>query len=308
MKFQRIGTATLLLFILLFVGSSAVAFAADEDMPPPADTTAPTPTVPTPGVSGNPATNPLSEDESIPAPSLGDEALPEPSVDRGQESTKNQVNRPPEDEDIYLPTPNVNDNINYAPVGPSAPRVTSGDSDWRANSETRPIFSAYAGVGQKTYDNTLVTSNYTSGSTVAVSVRLISIAQSAFLHLYGAYSWYSLGNVGSVNNVKDETMHAGPMLEFGLGRRFSLFGSVLRRQSIVNADFGPNRNLNDIGNIGQQANWQLGLGAQWDFYVVPHGSLGLHAHLEQDLYCLMITMAIEPAPRKKLSLNFDDIE
>src|SRR5262245_11024103 len=120
MKFQRIGTlypvARIAIFSMLLLTASLPApraYAVDEDIPPPADAELPAPKSSV-GPAKTATESPLSEDENIPAPSLGDEALPEPSVDRGQEKARNQVNKPPADDEIFLPTPNVNDNVYYA--------------------------------------------------------------------------------------------------------------------------------------------------------------------------------------------------
>jgi hypothetical protein len=299
-------------FSMLLLGG-APAFAVDEDIPPPADSEAPFP-----GSSVGPArttndSNVLNEDESIPAPSLGDDALPEPSVDRGQEKAKNQVNRPPEDDEIFLPTPNVNDNVYYAPVGTPAPRVSAEDADWRYVGSRRPIFSLYTGFGFKSYPNDLVKENRTMGYTVGASVRVLSLGQTVFLHAYYDFSIYGVGDVGSVAGVNEHTQHMGGLLELALGRHISLFGSLLRRQSNVTAapmdtSRGYVPNLDDLEDVGEEATWFLGAGLQWDFYVIPHASIGLHLHAEQDLYSLSLAFALEPAPAKKFNLNFDDIE
>ena len=158
MKFQWIGSglyfARCATFSLLLLGGSP-AWAVDEDMPPPSEPELSAPKSST-GSKKTPNDSVLNEDESIPAPSIGDEALPEPSVDRGQEKAKNQVNKAPEEDEIFLPTPNVNDNVYYAPVGTPAPRVTAEDLDWRTMGMNRPMFSLYAGFDFKGYPNDLV--------------------------------------------------------------------------------------------------------------------------------------------------------
>ncbi len=83
MKFQRIGTglpiAKIAFLSLLLLAGTGRVYAVDQDLPPPADSA---------GASNGNAAMPevpaLKEDESIPAPSIGDQALPAPSVDRGK--------------------------------------------------------------------------------------------------------------------------------------------------------------------------------------------------------------------------------
>ena len=83
MKFQRIGTgspfgslARMAAFSLLLLAAAPSAKAVDEDIPPPADAELPAPRTTVPSVK-TPNDSVLNEDESIPAPSLGEESLPE---------------------------------------------------------------------------------------------------------------------------------------------------------------------------------------------------------------------------------------
>jgi hypothetical protein len=311
MKFQRIGTGaaprmvafSVTLATLFFV--AATAFAVDEDLPPPdaGELQVPRATSPT-------STAVQIEDETLPSPSLGDDALPEPSADRGQENPRNQVNRPPEDDDIFLPTPNVNDNINYAPVGTPAPRMAAEDVDWRVVSNNRPMFSLFLGLANKAYVNVEVKGRQT-GPTVGASIRFLNIGQTVFAHAYADVSWFKPGDVLSVPDVKDQQIHVGGLLEFALGRRISIYGSLLVRSSQVTTDkLGSAKpagyNTDDLADVGEPSTLYLGAGLQWDFYVIPHGSLGARFHVERDLFALTLQMAMEPRPRRKLTLNFED--
>jgi hypothetical protein len=309
MKFQRIGTGSALarmaifpLLLLALAGASARA--ADEDLPPPAENDIPAPRTSV-GPKKSPTESPLSEDESIPAPSLGDESLPEPSVDRGQERAKNQVNKAPEDDEIFLPTPNVNDNVYYAPVGTPAPRVTREDLDWRYVGTNRPAFSLLAGLGFKSYANDNVKQTLTTGYMLGVDVRALSLAETLFLHAIYRWSSYTVGDVGDVMGVVDNTQHFGGMLELGVGRRLSLSLSLLRRQTLIKA---LTRYSSAAANIAADPAWYLGIGGQWDFYVIPHGSAGVRIEAERDLYTMTLVLSMEPQPPKRLSLNYGSVE
>jgi hypothetical protein len=316
MKFQRIGTGlpnakianfVLLLSMLLLAGAGR-AYAVDEDLPPPSDSGGASSGASGGGAAAMPEAPALKEDESIPAPSIGDQALPEPSVDRGQEKASNQVNKAPSDDEIFLPTPNVENNVNYAPVGAPAPRVTQEDMDWRYNTSNHPAFSLYVGTGVKSYQNLNVQSNYNFGLMAGLGFRVLSLGQALFLHAIYRFSAYTLGDVGSVPGVVDNTQEFGGMLEFALSRNFSVFGTLLARQSVVRAQppSGP-ENLSDINGIGQARSFFLGIGGQYDFYVIPHGSVGVHVDVSQGLYVMTLAISMEPAPAKKLSLSFDDM-
>lgn len=316
MKFQRIGTITPIartaIFSMLLL-AGALAHAADDDLPPPtgSDTPAPRSSVGPAKTTLDSAA--LSEEENIPAPSLGgDEALPEPSVDKSQERARNQVNKAPDDDEIFLPTPNSSDNIYYAPVGATAPQVSRDMSDWRSSDTNRPMFSLYAGLGFKTYANNYVKTDRTTGYSVGASVRMLTLSQVLFLHAVYRFSSYDVGDVNTVANVHDNTQHMGGMLELGVGRRLSLFASLLRRQTMVSSTGTAMayqiEQKADLDGIGEEPSWYLGLGAQWDFYVIPHGSVGVHLDVEQDLYVLTLSFSMEPKPRQKLSLNYGSMD
>jgi hypothetical protein len=300
------GLLGLTIVLLLFSVKGAFA---EEDLPAPSEEEAP-PVASSPNTA--PSTPAAAEDDAIPAPTLGDDSLPEASSDQGLENSQNQVNVPPVEDDVFLPTPNVNDNIRYAPATSGGGR-SNEDYDWRSVLENRPAFSLYGGLGYKGYPTELVTTNNSSGVIVGASYRVINLAQTLFLHAYIDYAWYKLGQVGSMNLVSDETLHVGGMVEMAAGRHFSIIGSLLRRQAMVQSfkyqgsdAIEHNQNVADLGGIGEKPTWYFGLGVQWDFYVIPHGSVGLRAHLEQDLFSLTLAFAMEPAPPKKLDLNFND--
>jgi len=256
-----------------------------------------------------PAQDDLGE-ENLPAPSLGDEDLPAPNLEAERQSSRNQVNPDPESDDIFLPTPATQDNVNYAPLGSPVSSRNIGDADWRLGMDNRPIFSLHGGVGVFNYPNEAVEENR-SGATVGASIRLINIAQTIFLHAYGSYSWPKLGGVGPYTDVKDTVQHLGALLEVGIGRRLSLFGSLLRRNHTLKTSADASGQFGNIDNYASEIindGWKLGVGAQYDFYIIPHGSIGIRAHIEQDMGLVALTMALEPKPKKRLSLNFQDIE
>ena len=64
---------------------------------------------------------------------------------------------------------------------------------------------------------------------MGASIRVWDLGQTIFLHFYGSFTWVNLGGVGPFTEVKDAILHYGPMIELGIGRRLSLFGSILRR-------------------------------------------------------------------------------
>jgi hypothetical protein len=283
---------------------------ADDDMPPPLVEEGDG------RVRNPPPQEFLDTDPALPRPDAGDDVmLPDPEVSRAQERDRNQVNVPQGQDEIFLPTPQVQDNVNYTPLGsPVSSRTRDGDDDWRLGLANRPAFSFQAGVGFRSYLTTLVPTAYTRGYHIGSSVRVWDIGQTVFLHAYGALTWFNLGDVGPYDNLKDRTLHFGPMLEVGIGRRFSLYGSFLNRSNKLSTGPGPprrgldGRNQDLLIGVGEPAGWQLGAGAQLDFYIIPHGSLGVKAHVERDYFVVALTMALEPKPTKRLQLNTEGWE
>lgn len=302
MKFFRFASLLWTVTIFTAVLLASPASAEDEDLPPPGSGTEEE-------IPFNPPAQEDLDEENLPAPSLGDEDLPEPTLETQRKSSNNQVNPGDENDDIFLPTPTVQDNVNYAPLGSPVSNRNLGDADWRLGMDNRPVFSLHAGMGVYNYPSVAVQENR-GGATVGASIRLINIAQTIFLHAYASYGWVGLGAVGPYANVKDTVQHLGGMIELGIGRRISLFGSLLRRNHTLDATQSVATNPVNIDTYTDLVNegWKLGVGIQYDFYVIPHGSLGVRAHVEQDMGLLVLTMALEPKPKKRLSLNFQDVD
>lgn len=290
----------------LMLPGSLPAFSADDDLPPP--------------IEGTDEEIPLSEsppqmdpDETLPTPSLGqdEDELPDPYASRIQEKNANQVNRRNEEDDIFLPTPAVQDNVNYAPLGsPVSTRTRWEDNDWYLGMQNRPAFSLQVGVASRNYLSELVPARK-QGPSVAASWRAFNIAQTVFLHAYASASFFNVGDVAYYQNVKDFTLHFGPLLEVGIGRRLSLYASFLRRSNTLSSapeEPGMPHNEGWLTYVDEPASFRPGFGLQWDFYVIPHGSLGVRGHFEQDYAVVYLTMAIEPKPSRRLNLNFRELD
>jgi hypothetical protein len=289
--------------ILIWALNADRAFAFDEwDLPPPGS-----------GYEDEiplapPPQDDLEEENLLPAPGFGDN-LPDPALERRRQSGANEVNRMREEDDIFLPTPTTNDHVNYAPLGSPVVNRRAIEADWRSGMMNRPVVSLHGGFGVFNYPTDAVQENR-SGPTVGASVRLLNLGQTIFLHAYGSYSWVKLGPVGPFPEVRDAVLHYGGLIELGIGRRLSLFGSLLRRGHTLAADPDSTGQFGSIENYTRSLvneGWKLGAGIQYDFHVIPHGSLGVRAHVEQDMGLVVLTMALEPVPRKRMNLNFQDV-
>jgi hypothetical protein len=298
-------SAAMAISLLAVIGSAHLAHGAEDDLPAPSDGVEQelTPNANPPAQEPFPDFN-ASEEALPPAP--GSSPFPEPSANPGSDS--NVVNKADASDDIFLPTPGVQDNVNYAPLGsPVTSRTNFDDNDWRMGMNNRPAFSFGIGGAVRNYVDSR-TKN-TPGAMISGSWRVINIAQTVFLHAYASASVYRLGDLGPYSAVQDITLHMGGLLEIGIGRRLSLYGSLMRRSNTISAT--PNSlypDANQLALVDEPTKMTFGAGVQWDFYVVPHGSLGARVHLEQDIAMFMLTMAIEPAPRKRLTLNYESID
>jgi hypothetical protein len=300
MKFTNVSLLGIVTLLMLFV--SVAAWSADEDLPPPLD-----------GVNQEELENPPAQedlDDALPTPTLGsdEENLPD-SWAGPQEQDKYKVNNQAPNDQVYLPQAANQDSVYYAPLGnnPTYSRDEIDRNDWRMGMENRPMFSLHAGGAVFSYPSTAVQENR-EAITVGASVRVFNLAQTVFLHAYGSYSWVGVGPVGPFPNVKDTVLHLGGLLEVGVGRRVSIFGSLLRRAHTLSADTIPEgqfQTIDSFTNIITNEGWKIGVGAQYDFYVIPHGSIGIRGHLEQDMLLIALTMALEPQPKRRMTLNFD---
>lgn len=307
MKFQIFSLFRLEIFALLLLLAGAPAMGAEDDLPPPTDGQVdelPSVTEPAPQADLT---------DGMPADSGTSEALPEPSIGKEAESPKNVVNHTETTEDnIFLPSPSGGEDIGTAPLGGGSSAASVDNTDWKGGLSSRPTFTLMGGIASRNYGTSLVPTNITGYST-ALSARVMELGDTLFLHGLAGFTYFPVGQVGGYADLHDKTYHLGGMLELGLGRRFSIFASAMMRWN--NLTFAPvksaaeaaQRDNQQLRFVGEAKGLRLGLGVQYDFYVIPHGSLGVLARYEKDIGYVMLTMAMEPAPPKRLSLNFDSM-
>ncbi len=311
MKFFRIVP---ILCAVLLVAALATFSAFAEDLPPPM------------GEGDSPNFSEPAPQPALPSDgNLADEgALPEPGAGP-QEGAGNQVNTQAPEDDVFLPAPSGPGNYNDVAI-PTSPTVGGGvsqyeASDWESAMSKRPIFSLYLGIAQRSYpDSSVPLLDPNGGSTgqskildpvrgynVGASIRVLNLGQTIFLHVYGSASFFKLGDVGNYEGIKDFTLNYGPMVEIGLGRRISIFGSLLQRSNNLTGGLlaGRGTEPTHLNGIGEDSTVRPGLGLQYDFHVIPYGSMGLHAHAEPNLIYLTLAFSMEPAPRRRMQLNFD---
>lgn len=300
-KFLVLGWAFLFVFCLALGGPARA-----EDVPE--------------GIGSDSEELPLPGDQEqllddLPAPSLGKEA-------------KSKAGEPVGDS--YLPTETGTSSEFYTPgsgagtelpvAGAQSPTIfgsaPSEELFHRSTSLDRPSFQIYVGAASRSYPSKALPDPF-AGVGVGISYRMLRLGQTVFLHALGEVSYFYIGNVqssgvpGSWPGVKDKTYHVGGIVEFGMGRSFSLLAGLTRRWSEISTD--PHVTVSALEDrlletVQEKKRIQLGVGGQYDFHVIPHGSLGARLYIEQDFGMLSFVMAIEPAPKKKnMSLNYRGI-
>ena len=175
---------------------------------------------------------------------------------------------------------------------------------------SRPAFTLDVGVASRNYP-TEALPDRKQGAQAGASYRIFNLGQTVFLHGYASIAYIRVGDVVNFQNVKDITYHLGGLLEVGVGRRLSLLGGLMIRQNYLTAEpydrtrDGDNRPnpMTQLGQVGEPRTLKLGLGAQYDFYVIPHGSMGIRGYIEQDYAYVSLTLSMEPAPRKRETLS-----
>lgn len=303
------------LVALMTCGTASIRAHAEEDLPPPQDTGgggAPLPNSPPPQEI------PTTDEDSLPAMG-GQEDLPAPSLGEGKEDPANQVNNGMEEDNVFLPTPQASDEANYsAPMDPAYSNYnnssrTFDEQNWRTGMNSRPIFNLYMGMASRNFiSGNIGGGSIKTGPNLGFSIRLFDLGQTVFLHGYLDAINFKVGDiitnssVSAISGVNVFTHRYGGILEIGVGRRVSLFGTLLRTIDLLTADpiqeNVTNPDVTFYDNVAQPPTWKLGLGIAYDFYVIPHGSLGVRGHVEKDMFTITLSMALEPIPKKRLAL------
>lgn len=298
----------LALFTILALFSQRAAYAEDEEnlpLPAPAemgDLPPPLPTPVQPPVMDAPA-----EDTYL--PSVSESRPPEAQFQKNEAA-----------EDNYLPPPSAEP----LPAPTSAPISSFSYSDeelelkGKTGMEERPRFGIFAGGATRFYPSSLVperSQGLDFGATIPLfefnsSFRVNfnpSISSFSGRILYPTITDPSTGISSSYElGFKDITTRFGATAEFYLSRRFSLMAGVTRIKNHIHPDH-PLKLATDLGNIElKKAEYRFGAGAQWDFYVRPHGNFGVRAYAEPDFWVVSLVLNVESAPREKITLkDFD---
>ena len=269
--------------------------------------------------------------DSTPELNLGTSELPIPksSLDTENKNTAGEAARPSEDQadQVYLPTPSSSDLPSLGPI--SAPtNIGGGQEFFRAYEEPRssmerPAFALYLGPGFKSYTNDPDIGTRT-GISLGLSYRVFEVAQLFSMSAFAGATILNLGDIGGqyvadpsskwtgtshIPHVNEKTYQVGLIGSIDLGRRFSILGGINYTTSSVS--FGTQANADDAWpkeiapNISDAPALQLGVGAQYDFYVIPHGSMGIRGYAQQNLFVLSLAFSMEPQPRKKINLNYE---
>lgn len=267
------------------------------------------------------------EEYALPVPAAAEENSPvlnEADADRASPSDRNQ--------DLFLPVPSDQAGL-PAVAGEEdedfSPFYRAGEMRYENNKAgyNKPAYSIFGGGGVRSYTVAGV-EPVRSGFEVGVNLRFLNgtlLKMPLSMHFYGSVSFISINTMYGVSEgrnitvvgVQDTTYRAGLMLELELSRRVQLFGAIYQRQNIVSNEYAHTDTIDPL--IGDYTRTRAGpvtgpllirqitggIGAQWDFYVVPYASLGLRGWLEPGYASLTMVFSLEPRPRNRNSLNFE---
>ena len=249
-------------------------------------------------------------EEPGPEPSVGTDELPPPAPtphERLQESLDAK------DESLYMPR--AGEEVLQIPtLYNSNVQNDVALVDIPVTNTSRPGISFSAGAEMKNYLTTLIPS-WEKGVEFGFALRYYKIGTLGlwanaqwglnYIPVVGTPASLPSGQVGAVlgGQMHDQTVRLGTMAEFGFWRRFYLVGGVFH--VLGKHRFGIEPTVQAQKNYINVEGWRLGVGGEVIIYQIPHFDLGVRAYVEKDYAALVFNFTFEPAPPKRLSLNYD---
>lgn len=311
---------------LLNGAASQVAFSAEEEaapLPPPSEIEAPFA-----GENGEAG-------EDMPAPSLGETKDEKAVADEGDELflpppgdgsgvATGMGYTDPELQGLMQssqPTPSTSPYTRPAPnYAPSGTVVYSPNDEYKGLPNSRPAFSLIAGPVGRSYAYDFIRDTK-FGVEAGVSLRLWQLSREMALYGQAVYNWTPVGDLLFAKHVTDNVYRFGVMGEYSFNRRWHLvLGLTYFRNAAEAGTESPppptsTSNQFEIANynsfkqemtlLKQGPKFKPGIGIQYDVYSIPHASLGVRLFFEKDYTELVFNFSFEPAPRKKLSFNYN---
>lgn len=258
-----------------------------------------------------------------------DFALPVPTPEEEQSPVLDEIDQGPlapseATEDLFLPVPS--DQVGVPSVNENyeddfSPFYRAGDVRHSTSTDEdilrKPGTVLWVGYANKEYTTNLLP-DVQNGLEVGLSARLwrTTLFSLPFnFHVFGAVTYINLddlvdGGTTFVDNV-DLTIRLGGLIEWEISRRIQLFagaGKYFTEISTQGALFGGQLQDFPAGATLKKVDedpFFIGVGAQWDFHVRPHGSLGLRGWAEVGYVSFLLTFTMEPIPKRRVSLNYD---
>lgn len=258
-----------------------------------------------------------------------DFALPVPAPSETNSPVLDEIDQGPltpsdATEDLFLPVPS--DQVGLPSVEETveedfSPFYRAGDvrhSDASSESLVRkPGTAVWLGYATKQYSTNLLP-NSQNGLEVGISGRLWRssiFSMPLNFNLFAAATFISLDDLVDrgftfVGN-KDLSIRVGGMIEWEISRRIQLFvgagkyfTEVSTKGALINEAITEVPSGATLAKVDEDPLF-VGVGAQWDFHVVPHGSIGARAWAEPGYISLLLTFTVEPIPRNRNSINYD---
>ena len=174
--------------------------------------------------------------------------------------------------------------------------------DTFASSTDKPGFSVHIGAARKEYGISILPKPK-MGLELGLLINVISIPKIPISFKLGG--GVSVFNVGAVldprENVLDLVYRFGGYLEVSLNRRFQLLFGALHYMSRpisiadeeAEEDFDSELSLDRI----RETRFTPGIGAQFEFKVVPYGSMGVLLWAEERYLGVLLSFSMTPVPR-----------
>lgn len=235
-------------------------------------------------------------------------------------------------EDLFLPVPS--DQVGLPAISgvderddDAVPFYRAGELRYESNKDipgAKPPITLHVGYGQRTFAAGSGVTEVQPGFGGGFHTRLLGgrpLGLPISLHADAAVMFTDVGTVSGLveGEPREAVSVAETMYRFGLlaqlelSRRIILYGGVFYRLNEVRNSGGRSSNDNSIQGlnvaplVGALAVREIsfGLGAEWDFYVVPFGSLGIRGWYEPGLIVGSLSYSFDFVRPKRGAMNFE---
>ena len=182
----------------------------------------------------------------------------------------------------------------------------------------KPGFAIFGGWATKDYGVPSLINKTVGGFEIGFNARIWGFPlfnMPISLNAFAAATFFKVGDIFDANvidpelgdlgfqlsEVADRTYRAGFMVEWEISRRIQLMVGMYRYFLEFSAFEDK---IGDVVRKLDEDRLAIGFGAQVEFYVIPHGSLGARIWIELRYVSVLLAITMEPIPQKRHSANF----